>query len=68
MKIASVRDEIAALNEVIMETKQYREDVERKLKALEEHASVCMNENHTHIVADLKQKFSQRENVFAVSI
>ncbi|XP_017466845.1 PREDICTED: E3 ubiquitin-protein ligase RNF123 [Rhagoletis zephyria] len=65
VKISSVRDEIAALNEVLRETKFYREDVERKLKVLEEHASVCMNENHCNIVTDLKQKFSQRENVFA---
>ncbi|XP_011189510.2 E3 ubiquitin-protein ligase RNF123 [Zeugodacus cucurbitae] len=65
VKISSVRDEIAALNEVLRETKFYREDVERKLKVLEDHASVCMNENHSSIVADLKQKFSQRENVFA---
>lgn len=62
-----MRDEIAALNEVLRETKFYREDVERKLKVLEDHASVCMNENHSSIVSDLKQKFSQRENVFAVS-
>uniref|UniRef100_W8AXB6 RING-type E3 ubiquitin transferase n=1 Tax=Ceratitis capitata TaxID=7213 RepID=W8AXB6_CERCA len=65
VKISSVRDEIAALNEVLRETKFYREDVERKLKVLEDHASVCMNDNHSNIVADLKQKFSQRENVFA---
>ncbi|XP_030375899.1 E3 ubiquitin-protein ligase RNF123 [Scaptodrosophila lebanonensis] len=65
VKISSVRDEIAALNEVLKETKYYREDIERKLVALEEHANVCMNENHTHVMAELRSKFSQRQNVFA---
>ena len=50
-----------------METKYYREDVEKKLQALEEHASVCMNEQHSHVMGELRTKFSQRENVFAVS-
>ena len=67
MQIATVRDEIAALNDIMVETKHYREDVEKKLKVLEDHASVCMNDSHSHVVADLKAKFSQRENVFAVS-
>ncbi|XP_060645573.1 E3 ubiquitin-protein ligase RNF123 [Drosophila nasuta] len=65
VKIASVRDEIATLNEVLMETKYYREDIERKLIALEEHANVCMNENHQHVMTELRLKFSQRQNVFA---
>lgn len=67
MQIASVRDEIAALNDVLLETKFYREDVEKKLQVLEDHASVCMDEQHTHVVSELRTKFSQRENVFAVS-
>lgn len=66
VKIASVRDEIAALNEVLKETKYYREDIERKLVALEQHANVCMNENHQHVMGELRSKFSQRQNVFAV--
>ncbi|XP_020813353.1 E3 ubiquitin-protein ligase RNF123 isoform X1 [Drosophila serrata] len=65
VKIASVRDEIAALNEVLKETKYYREDIERKLVALEQHATVCMNENHQHVMGELRTKFSQRQNVFA---
>lgn len=65
VKIASVRDEIAALNEVLKETKYYREDIERKLVALEQHANVCMNENHQHVMGELRSKFSQRQNVFA---
>ncbi|XP_061398037.1 E3 ubiquitin-protein ligase RNF123 [Musca vetustissima] len=65
VKIASVRDEIAALNDVLLETKYYREDVEKKLQVLEDHASVCMDEQHTHVVSELRTKFSQRENVFA---
>ncbi|KAM7363066.1 kip1 ubiquitination-promoting complex subunit 1 isoform 2-T2 [Cochliomyia hominivorax] len=65
VKIASVRDEIAALNDVLVETKFYREDVEKKLQALEDHASVCMNDQHSHVVSELRTKFSQRENVFA---
>ncbi|XP_046805670.1 E3 ubiquitin-protein ligase RNF123 isoform X2 [Lucilia cuprina] len=65
VKIASVRDEIAALNDVLLETKYYREDVEKKLQALEDHASVCMNDQHSHVVSELRTKFSQRENVFA---
>lgn len=67
VKVASVRDEIATLNEVLKETKYYREDIERKLLALEEHANVCMNENHQEIMSELRSKFSQRQNVFAVS-
>ncbi|KAH8236558.1 hypothetical protein KR026_005614 [Drosophila bipectinata] len=65
VKIAAVRDEIAALNEVLKETKFYREDIERKLVALEQHANVCMNENHQHVMGELRSKFSQRQNVFA---
>ncbi|EDW84144.1 uncharacterized protein Dwil_GK13978 [Drosophila willistoni] len=65
VKIASVRDEIAALNDVLKETKYYREDIERKLVALEQHANVCMNESHQHVMAELRSKFSQRQNVFA---
>ncbi|XP_065723172.2 E3 ubiquitin-protein ligase RNF123 [Drosophila suzukii] len=65
VKIATVRDEIAALNEVLKETKFYREDIERKLGALEQHANVCMNENHQHVMSELRSKFSQRQNVFA---
>ncbi|XP_017110333.1 E3 ubiquitin-protein ligase RNF123 [Drosophila elegans] len=65
VKIATVRDEIAALNEVLKETKFYREDIERKLVALEQHANVCMNENHQHVMGELRSKFSQRQNVFA---
>ncbi|XP_013113066.2 E3 ubiquitin-protein ligase RNF123 isoform X2 [Stomoxys calcitrans] len=65
VKIASVRDEIAALNDVLLETKFYREDVEKKLQVLEDHASVCMDEQHSHVVSELRTKFSQRENVFA---
>lgn len=61
-----MRDEIAALNDVLLETKYYREDVEKKLQALEDHASVCMNDQHSHVVSELRTKFSQRENVFAV--
>lgn len=67
VKIAGVRDEIATLNEVLRETKYYREDIERKLMALEQHANVCMNDNHHHIMSELRSKFSQRQNVFAVS-
>ncbi|XP_034661955.1 E3 ubiquitin-protein ligase RNF123 [Drosophila subobscura] len=65
VKIASVRDEIAALNDVLKETKYYREDVERKLLALEQHANVCMNDGHQHVMGELRAKFSQRQNVFA---
>ncbi|TDG39653.1 hypothetical protein AWZ03_013926 [Drosophila navojoa] len=65
VKIASVRDEIATLNEVLKETKYYREDIERRLLALEQHTSVCMNENHQHVMSELRSKFSQRQNVFA---
>ncbi|EDV91344.1 E3 ubiquitin-protein ligase RNF123 isoform X2 [Drosophila grimshawi] len=65
VKIASVRDEIAMLNEVLKETKYYREDIERKLLTLEQHANVCMNDNHQHIMSELRTKFSQRQNVFA---
>lgn len=68
VKIASVRDEIATLNDVLKETKYYREDIERKLMVLEEHANVCMNENHQEVMSELRLKFSQRQNVFAVSL
>lgn len=40
--------------------------MEKKLQALEDHASVCMNDQHTHVVSELRTKFGQRENVFAV--
>ncbi|ALC46914.1 CG6752 [Drosophila busckii] len=65
VKIAGVRDEIATLNEVLRETKYYREDIERKLMTLEQHASVCMNDSHQHVMSELRSKFSLRQNVFA---
>lgn len=67
IKVAAVRDEIATLNEVLKETKYYREDIERRLIAIEQHTNVCMNENHQHVMSELRAKFSQRQNVFAVS-
>ncbi|XP_017143160.1 E3 ubiquitin-protein ligase RNF123 [Drosophila miranda] len=65
VKIGSVRDEIAALNDVLKETKYYREDIERKLLALEQHANVCMNDAHQNVMGELRSKFGQRQNVFA---
>ncbi|XP_037951834.1 E3 ubiquitin-protein ligase RNF123 isoform X2 [Teleopsis dalmanni] len=65
MKITTARDEIAVLNEVLRETKGYRENIEKKLKIVEAHATVCLDETHCHQFADLTQKFGLRENVFA---
>lgn len=67
-KITAVRDEIAGLNEILNETKFYREDVTTRLRTLEEHTGNGFSAMHNHIASELKNKFDQREIVFVVGL
>ncbi|XP_037891290.1 E3 ubiquitin-protein ligase RNF123 isoform X2 [Glossina fuscipes] len=64
VKIASVRDEIAALNDALSETKYYRETVAKKLQMIEDHNGCCVID-YSQVMSELKSKFAIRENVFA---
>uniref|UniRef100_A0A1A9VGU9 RING-type E3 ubiquitin transferase n=1 Tax=Glossina austeni TaxID=7395 RepID=A0A1A9VGU9_GLOAU len=64
VKIASVRDEIAALNDALSETKYYRETVAKKLQIIEDHNGCCVID-YSQVMSELKSKFATRENVFA---
>uniref|UniRef100_A0A1A9W1K7 RING-type E3 ubiquitin transferase n=1 Tax=Glossina brevipalpis TaxID=37001 RepID=A0A1A9W1K7_9MUSC len=63
-EIASVRDEIAALNDALNETKYYRETVAKKLQVVEDHTGCCLTD-YSQVMSELKTKFATRENVFA---
>ncbi|XP_055377471.1 E3 ubiquitin-protein ligase RNF123 [Condylostylus longicornis] len=65
VKIASIRDEIANLTDVLLETKRCREDIEENVQALSNVAGNGFNTVQNEILNELKGKFGQRSSVFA---
>jgi Kip1 ubiquitination-promoting complex protein 1 len=70
-QIADLRDNIAHLSDILIETKNNCDDVLKKLEELNSCANGkdgnSFQSTHDEILDELNEKFGQRKNIFAVS-
>ncbi|XP_055849939.1 E3 ubiquitin-protein ligase RNF123 isoform X2 [Episyrphus balteatus] len=64
VKISSVRDELAALNDNLVRTKRSRCDVEKLVSDLTNMSISNFNAIRNEMIFELSEQFGQRENVF----
>ena len=65
--MVAIRDEIGSLNDVLLETKKYRNDVEQNIKNLGDLSDDKSSEIHRNILTELQDRYTKREQVFSVS-
>lgn len=64
--IADLRDNIAHLSNILIETKNCRDEVQRNLEEYK-NSIEGFSSSHDEVLRELSEKFAERKNIFAVS-